>query len=172
MKPAKIPGNKNIKMPDIHPLAVVSLDARLGCNVKVWSGAVIGQFAEIGDDCVIGSNAYVGWGTRMGRGCRLQHGVFLPNNSLLGQNVFIGPNATFTDDKYPRAGNVDYKPEPPTLCSNCSIGAGATILPGVTIYHHAMVGAGAVVTHDVPAYAVVMGVPARVVEINGQTVAP
>ena len=145
-------------MPDIHPSAVVSQDARLGCNVKVWSGAVIGQFAEIGDDCVIGSNAYVGWGTRMGRGCRLQHGVFLPNNSVLGDRVFIGPNTTFTDDKYPRAGNIDYNPEPPILEDGCSVGAGATILPGVRIGAHAMVGAGAVVAHSVSPRIVVMGV--------------
>jgi len=158
-------------MPDIHPTAVVSPDARLGRNVKVWSGAVIGQFAEIGEDCVIGSNAYVGWGTRMGRGCRLQHGVFLPNNAVLGERVFIGPNATFTDDKYPRAGNIDYKPEPPVLKDGCSVGAGATVLPGVTIGKYAMVGAGAVVTHRVPDYAVVMGVPARIIEIN-EPVAP
>ena len=152
-------------MPDIHPTAVVSPDARLGSNVKVWSGAVIGQFTEIGDDCVIGSNAYVGWGTRMGRGCRLQHGVFLPNNAILGEKVFIGPNVTFTDDKYPRAGNIHYKPEPPMLGYHCSIGAAATILPGIKIGSHAMVGAGAVVTHDVPDFALVMGIPARIIEI-------
>ena len=159
-------------MPDIHPTANVSQDARLGCNVKVWSGAVIGQFAEIGDDCVIGSNAYIGWGTRMGRGCRLQHGVFLPNNSILEENVFIGPNATLTDDKYPRAGNIHYKPEPPVLKYHCSIGAGATILPGITIGKYAMVGAGAVVTRDVPEGALVIGIPARVIEVNGTAVAP
>jgi len=153
-------------MPDIHPSAVVSQDARLGCNVKVWSGAVIGQFAEIGEDCVIGSNAYVGWGTRMGRGCRLQHGVFLPNNSVLDDMVFMGPGVVCTDDKYPRAGNIHYKPEPPTLGYHCSIGAGATILPGIYIGKFAMVGAGAVVTHDVPDYALVVGVPARIIEIN------
>ena len=150
-------------MPDIHPNAVVSRDARLGCNVKIWSGAVVGQWVTIGDDCVIGSNAYVGWGTTMGRGCRLQHGVFLPNHSQLGERVFIGPNVTFTDDKYPRAGNIHYKPEPPVLEDECSIGAGATILPGITIGKCAMVGAGAVVTHDVPDFAVVMGVPAKII---------
>jgi len=151
-------------MSDVHPSAVVSQDARLGRNVKVWSGAVICQFVEIGDDCVIGSNAYVGWGTKMGRGCRLQHGVFLPNNSILGDRVFIGPNVTFTDDKFPRAGNIHYKPEPPFLAYGCSIGAGATILPGVRIGQMAMVGAGAVVTHDVPAASLVVGIPARIVD--------
>ena len=148
-------------MADIHPNANVSRDARLGCNVKIWSGAVIGQWVTIGDDCVIGSNAYVGWGTTMGRGCRLQHGVFLPNHSNLGNNVFIGPNATFTDDRYPRVGNVNYKPLPPTIKDWASIGAGATILPGITIGEHAMVGAGAVVTKDVPPHHVVAGNPAR-----------
>lgn len=155
-------------MPDIHPSAVVSIDARFGVNIKVWSGAVIGAWARIGDNSVIGSNCYVGWGTIMGEGCRLNHGTFLPNNSRLGNNVFCGPNVTFTDDKYPRAGNIDYKPEPPTLKDGCSIGAGAVILPGVTIGAGAMVGAGCVVTEDVPDFAVVVGNPSRIIRIETQ----
>lgn len=153
-------------MPDIHPNAVVSPLAHIGCNVKVWSGAVIGQCAVIGDNSVIGSNCYVGWGVVMGEGCRLNHGTFLPNNARLGKNVFCGPNVTFTDDKYPRAGNIHYKPEPPVLKDGCSIGAGAVILPGVTIGENALVGAGCVVTQDVPDYAVVVGNPSRILPIK------
>jgi UDP-2-acetamido-3-amino-2,3-dideoxy-glucuronate N-acetyltransferase len=149
-------------MPDIHPSAVVHKNAKIGANVKIWSGAVICAFVEIGENCVIGSNAYVGWATVMGEGCRLQHGVFLPNKSQLGKNVFIGPNVTFTDDKFPIAGNNDYRPEPPVLCDGCSIGAGATVLPGMIIGQHAMVGAGSVVTRHVPEYAVVSCNPARI----------
>jgi UDP-2-acetamido-3-amino-2,3-dideoxy-glucuronate N-acetyltransferase len=149
-------------MPDIHPTAVVHKNAVIGANVKIWSGAVIGAFVEIGEDSVIGSNAYVGWGTTMGEGCRLQHGVFLPNKSILGSHVFIGPNVTFTDDKYPQAGNIHYRPEPPTLGDWSSIGAGATILPGITIGTYAVVGAGSVVTRNVPDYIVVSCNPAKV----------
>lgn len=155
-------------MADIHSLAVVSLDARLRVNVKVWSGAVIGAFAEIGDNSVIGSNCYVGWGTRMGKGCRLNHGTFLPNHSIVGDNVFFGPNVTCTDDRYPRAGNIDYVPQPPTFKDGCSIGANSTILPGITIGAHAMIGAGCVVTTDVPDYAVVVGNPSRIIRIVNQ----
>jgi UDP-2-acetamido-3-amino-2,3-dideoxy-glucuronate N-acetyltransferase len=157
---------KGKPMADIDPRASVSLDARLGLYVKVWSGAVIGPWVTIGDYCVIGSNCYVGWGTTMGNGCRLNHGTFLPNNSKLGNNVFCGPNVTFTDDRYPRAGNIHYEPMPPVLETGCSIGANATILPGVHIGRSAMVGAGCVVTVDVPDHAVVVGNPSRIIKIS------
>jgi UDP-2-acetamido-3-amino-2,3-dideoxy-glucuronate N-acetyltransferase len=154
-------------MADIHRTADVSLNAILGVNIKVWSGAVIGAFARIGDNCVIGSNCYVGWGTVLGEGCRLNHGTFLPNRTLFGDRVFCGPNVTFTDDKYPKAGNTDYEPQPPHVKNFASIGANATILPGVTIGISAMVGAGCVVTEDVPDYAVVVGNPSRIIRVGG-----
>ena len=153
-------------MPDIHPTAQVSPDAKLGTYVKVWSGAVIAPFAQIGDNCVIGANAYVGFGTIMGSECRLQSGVFLPNHSRLGNRVFVGPNVTATDDRYPKVNNPNYKAEPPHFEDDCSIGAGAVILPGVRIGHHAMVGAGAVVTHDVEPYSTVVGCPAAVMKLK------
>lgn len=150
-------------MPDIHKTAVIGENVTIGVNTRIWSNAVIGLGAVIGENCVIGSNCYVGWGTQMGDGCRLNHGTFLPNNSWLGKNVFCGPNVTFTDDKYPCAGNVDYTAEPPVLWDYCSIGAGAVILPGVHIGVGALVGAGCVVTQDVPNYAVVIGNPSRII---------
>jgi UDP-2-acetamido-3-amino-2,3-dideoxy-glucuronate N-acetyltransferase len=156
-------------MPDIHPSAVVSPEATIGINVKVWSGAVICQFAMIGDNSVIGSNCYIGWGTHIGEGFRMNHGAFLPNNSRVGRNVFLGPNVTFTDDYYPRAGNIHYTAEPPILEDGCSIGAGAVILPGIKIGKKAMVGAGCVVLEDVPAYAVVVGNPSRIIRIIEET---
>jgi UDP-2-acetamido-3-amino-2,3-dideoxy-glucuronate N-acetyltransferase len=153
-------------MPDIHPSAVVSPDAKLGAYVKIWSGAIIAPFVQIGDNCVIGAHAYVGYGTIMGESCRLQTGVFLPNYSCLGKRVFIGPNVTATDDRHPKVNNPSYKAEPPIFEDDCSVGAGAVILPGIHIGHHAMVGAGAVVTHDVEPYSTVVGCPAMPMKLK------
>lgn len=144
----------------IHSTAVIHKTAHVGKETTVWSNAVICEDVIIGESCCIGSNCFIGKGSIVGDGSRLQHGVFLPNRSILESNVFIGPNATFTDDRYPRVGNADYKAEPPILREGCSIGAGATILPGIEIGSSAMVGAGAVVTRNVLAYTTVIGCPA------------
>ena len=135
-----------------------------GC--QVWQFATICDFTIIGHDAVIGSGAWIGRNVRIGHSTRIQHGAFIPNGSNIGAYVFIGPNVTLTDDKYPRAGNYAYRPEPPILKDYCSIGAGVVILPGVTIGEKAMVGAGSVVTQDVPPFAVVIGSPARILSHN------
>ena len=97
----------------------------------------------------------------MGDNVRIQHGAFIPNGTVIGHRVFIGPNVSLTDDRYPRAGNVDYVALPPILEDDCALGAGAIILPGVRVGKGAMVGAGAVVVDDVPAFTTVVGCPAR-----------
>jgi len=148
----------------IHKLAVVSQYAQLAKDTVVWSGAVVEGQVITGPGCVIGANVFVGAGSELGEAVRIQHGAFIPRHTKIGDYAFIGPNVTMTDDKYPRVNNPDYKAEPPTLDDFCSIGAGAVILPGVRIGKSARVGAGAVVTHDVPEGVLVVGVPARVIE--------
>jgi acetyltransferase-like isoleucine patch superfamily enzyme len=143
----------------IHDSAIVETSF-IGTGVNVWAFAHVMGGVIIGDNCSIGGCAEIGKATVMGDGCRIGYGVFLPNKSVLGNNVFIGPNATFCDDKHPRVNNHDYKADPPFLDDDCSIGAGATILPGVRIGRGATVGAGAVVTRDVAAYTTVIGCPA------------
>lgn len=137
----------------------IDLPCKLGRNVTVWAFTSICRHVELGDDVVVGSNVFIGEGAKIGKGTRIQHGAFIPKNAQIGSYVFIGPNATLTDDKYPVAG-APYDPEPPVLDDGCSIGAGAIILPGVHIGCNAMVGAGAVVTQDVPSGVTVVGVPA------------
>ena len=153
-------------MPDIQPYCIIGEGAKIGVWSKIWSFTTIGAYVEIGDNCVIGTNCFVGTRSKIGEGSRLQTGVFLPNWSIVGMNVFIGPGTIFTDDRYPRVRNPGYYPEPPTLKDNCSIGAGAVILPGVTIGEGALVGAGAVVTQDVSDHAVVVGNPSRIIRIE------
>lgn len=143
-----------------HP-AFVDPGATLGNGVIVWRFATVCAGTIIGRNCVIGASVWIGKDCIIGDRTRIQTGAFIPNGTVIEDDVFIGPNATFTDDRYPQVGNHDYKAEPPYLQRGCSIGANATILPGVTIGAGAMVAAGAVVTHNVPPNELVIGVPAR-----------
>lgn len=143
-----------------HPFADIHESVRFGENCTVWQFATICENTQLGESVVVGSAAWVGRGCVIGNFTRIQHGAFIPNHTKIGRSVFIGPNAVLTDDKMPKVGKL-YTPAPPILEDDCSIGAGAVILPGVTIGRGAMIGAGAVVTQDVPAFAVVMGTPAK-----------
>lgn len=144
--------------------AIIGHTARVNMTSAVWHFAVIGDGAVIEGDCSIGSHAEIGRGSIIGAGSRVGKGSFLPSRSEIGKRVFIGPNVTFCDDKRPRAGNPGYKAEPPIVEDDASIGAGAVILPGVRIGKGALVGAGAVVTKDVPEGSVVLGNPARIID--------
>jgi UDP-2-acetamido-3-amino-2,3-dideoxy-glucuronate N-acetyltransferase len=143
----------------ISSKATIGRDVIFGADCTVWQGATICNDVTLGKGVVIGSNAWIGKGCKIGDYTRIQHGAFIPNYTLIGRSVFIGPNVTLTDDKYPKVGKL-YKPEPPILEDDCSIGAAAVLLPGVRISRGAMVGAGAVVTQDIPQFSTVMGVPA------------
>lgn len=136
-------------------------DAHLGEGTKVWQFATIESGVVTGKRCVIGSCAWVGQDTVMGDDVHIQHGAFIPRRTKIGNRVFIGPNVSLTDDKYPRVANPGYMANPPILDDDCVIGAGAVICPGVHLWEGSMVAAGAVVTHDVPAFTRVAGVPAR-----------
>ena len=146
---------------DVHQFADVHPFAALGKGTKVWQFATVGLSTTTGADCVIGSCAYVGRNCKLGDMVRIQHGAFVPNKTLIGNRVFIGPNVTLTDDKFPVVCNPHYKAQPPVVEDDVSIGAGAVVLPGVRLGQGCRIGAGAVVTKDVPPYATVRGNPAR-----------
>ena len=150
----------------IDPQAKVSVDVHLGDFIKIWAFAHVMDGVVIGDYCSIGGCAEIGRGSKIGNHTRIGYGVFLPYNSHVGDYVFIGPRAVFTDDRYPAVENENYTAEPPYIELGASIGAGAVILPGITIGHHAMIGAGAVVTHDVEPYSVIVGNPARHIKVK------
>jgi len=151
-------------MPKIHPLAEVSSDS-IGQGTRVWQFVVILAGAEIGQDCNICAHSLIEGDVIVGDRVTVKSGVFLWDGTRVADDVFIGPNATFTNDPLPRSKAYPEVFEGIILEKGSSIGANATILPGVRVGEYAMVGAGAVVTKDVPPYAVVVGNPARVIRM-------
>jgi UDP-2-acetamido-3-amino-2,3-dideoxy-glucuronate N-acetyltransferase len=145
-----------------HPSAVVDRGARIGARTRIWHFCHVMAGARVGAACVLGQNVFVAGSARIGDRCRLQNNVSVYDGVCLGDDVFVGPSAVFTNVRNPRAA-VDRRAaiEPTIVESGATIGANATIVCGVTIGAYAFVGAGAVVTRDVPAHAVVQGVPAR-----------
>ena len=140
--------------------SMVASSVIFGENCTVWHGATICEETVLGEGVVVGSNVWIGRGCQIGAFTRIQHGAFIPNHTVIGRSVFIGPNATLTDDKRPVAGDT-YRPFPPILEDDCSLGAACVILPGVRVGQRSMVGAGAVVTKDVDAMTTVVGCPAQ-----------
>lgn len=147
----------------VHPSANVSDKARIGADTKVWINVQIRENADIGEGCILSKDVYVDHGVRIGHRCKIQNSVSLYNGVEIGDEVFVGPNASFTNDRVPRAFNTEWKVTPTRICNGASVGANATIVCGVTVGEYAMVAAGSVVTRDVPPYTLVMGNPARAV---------
>jgi UDP-2-acetamido-3-amino-2,3-dideoxy-glucuronate N-acetyltransferase len=139
----------------------IDATAHVPASAKVWHFAVILADVTLGARVSIGSNTEIGRGSTICDDSRISSHVFLPARSIVGKHVFIGPGVTFTDDRYPKAGNANYRAEPPTICDYASIGAGSVILPGVTIGSYAIIGAGSTVTKDVPPHGKIFGPAAR-----------
>lgn len=150
-------------MPYIHDSSFVDDHASIGEGTKIWHFCHIQCGAVIGENCSLGQNVNVSNNVRVGNGCKIQNNVSLYEGVQLEEHVFCGPSCVFTNDLTPRAqypkGRANYKPT--LVRTGASIGANATIVCGHTIGQWAMVGAGAVVTCDVPDYALMLGVPAR-----------
>ena len=145
----------------IHPLAAVDEEAHIGPRTTVWQFSVVLAGARIGADCNLNAHTFVEGGASIGERVTLKSGVYVWDGVTLEDGVFCGPNATFTNDPRPRSRVRPEQYLTTRVERDASIGAGAVILPGVTIGSKAMIGAGAVVTRDVPAGETWVGNPAR-----------
>ncbi len=153
----------------IHPTADVSDAAEIGPRTRIWSQVQVREGAVIGSECILGKGVYVDLKVRIGDRCKLQNNVSVFHGFSLEDGVFLGPGVMLLNDKNPRAINVDgslksdsdWTVSEGVVRRGAAIGGGAVVLPGVSIGQFAMIGAGAVVTRDVPDHGMVFGNPAR-----------
>jgi len=153
----------------LHPTADVHRSAQIGAGSSVWNQCQIRENAVLGKNCIVGKDVYIDFGVQVGDNVKIQNGALVYHGTTLESGVFVGPGAIFTNDKQPRAINPDgslksdddWQVGPIVVCYGASIGAGAIILPGVTVGRFALVGAGAVVTKNVPDHGLALGNPAR-----------
>jgi acetyltransferase-like isoleucine patch superfamily enzyme len=151
-------------------------NVRVGANVRFFN-FVNAYGCEIGDNTKVGSFVEIQRNARIGRNCKISSHTFVCEGVEIEDGVFVGHNVSFINDKYPRAAgedgalvtDADWSVQPTRVKKGASIGTGATILCGVTIGENAVVGAGSVVTRDVPPGAVVAGNPARMLRMAGKT---
>ncbi len=155
----------------IHPTADVSPQAQIGEGTRVWHQVQIRERARIGKNCIIGKNVYIDFDVVIGDNVKIQNNVSVYHGVTIEDGVFVGPHVCFTNDKFPRAinpdgtlkGGSDWEVGKILVKYGASVGASSVVVTGVTIGRFAMVGAGAVVTRDVPDYGLVVGNPARLV---------
>ncbi len=144
----------------IHPTAEV-LSQSIGDHTMIWQHCVILTGAIIGENCNINYNVFIENDVLIGNNVTVKPGVQLWDGITIEDNVFIGPNVTFTNDKHPISKNTEFELLRTTIKKGASIGANSTLLPGITIYENAVVGAGSVVTKDIPAGETWFGNPAK-----------
>jgi acetyltransferase-like isoleucine patch superfamily enzyme len=138
--------------------SIIYDDVIIGDGFSTGHDVLLREFTEIGDDVLVGTKTVIDGRTDIGSHVSLQTGVYVPSHTTIGDNVFIGPHAVLTNDPFPV--RMDTELVGPTIEDGASIGANATLLPGVTVGKRAFVAAGAVITEDVPPETLAIGVPA------------
>jgi UDP-2-acetamido-3-amino-2,3-dideoxy-glucuronate N-acetyltransferase len=155
----------------IHSTADVSPRAEIGPFTRIWQGVQVREGVRIGAECILGKNVYIDFDVRIGNRCKIQNNASVFHGVTLEDGVFLGPHCCITNDRLPRAitpdgelkGADDWEVGPILLRYGCAVGAGAIVLPGVTVGRFALIGAGSVVTRSVPSHGLVVGNPARLV---------
>lgn len=153
----------------VHPRAEVSPSAHIGAGTSIWRDTYVREHASIGEACHIGKGVYIDTHVKIGSQVKIQNHVSIYEGVTLGDGVFVGPHVCFTNDLFPRAITPDGKLKSasdweitPTLIKyGASIGAGSVVVCGITIGEFALIGAGSVVTRDIPAHALAFGNPAQ-----------
>jgi UDP-2-acetamido-3-amino-2,3-dideoxy-glucuronate N-acetyltransferase len=146
---------------DAHSTAIVEDGATIGDGTHIWHFAHVRSTATIGAEVSIGKDVYIDENVKIGQGARIQNGVSVYHGVRVNDWCFIGPYVVFTNDLTPRVGNKTWKIVETQLETGCSLGAGVIVRCGVKIGAFAMVGAGSIVTHDIPAFHLAVGTPAK-----------
>ncbi|MCP4886235.1 MAG: N-acetyltransferase [Planctomycetaceae bacterium] len=148
---------------EVHESAIVDDGAVIGRGTKIWHFSHVCSGASIGDRCSLGQNVFVGNGVSIGNQVKIQNNVSVYEGVTLEDDVFCGPSMVFTNVLMPRSAfpRTDRVYDQTLVRRGVTIGANATIVCGITIGKHAFIGAGAVITHDVPEHAIMIGVPAK-----------
>lgn len=148
----------------IDSTAIIEEGVVIGEGVSIWNWTKVRHGASIGKNCTVGQGVHIDYDVSIGEGSKIQNGAQIYHGVTLESYVFIGPNVTFTNDLYPRADNFLWDLKRTIVKCHSSIGASATIIGGICIGQYSMVAAGAVVTCDVPPFALFVGQPARMVD--------
>ena len=146
----------------VDSTAIIDNGVRIGGGTKVWHYVHIMEDAQIGKECVIADYVYVGRGVKIGNNVKVENRATVYEGVTIEDKVFVGPHVTFTNDLYPRSFKNDWKILPTLVKEGSSIGAKTVIICGTTIGKYAMIGAGSVVTENIPSHALVYGNPARI----------
>lgn len=146
----------------IHPLSDINTKS-IGSNTRIWQFVVILNGAKIGSDCNICAHTLIEGKVIIGDRVTIKSGVYIWDNTTIENDVFIGPCVAFTNDKFPRSKDHNKELGAILIKEGASIGANSTILPGITIGQKSMIGAGSVVTKDIPDFAIAYGNPAKVI---------
>ncbi len=145
----------------VHPSAFVEDNVKIGNGTKIWHQAQIRTGAHLGENCIIGKASFIDFDVELGNNVKVQNFVSVYHGVTVEDDVFIGPHACFTNDMFPRAVNPDWTLVKTNVKKGASIGANSTIVCGSVLGEYCMIGAGSVVTKDVPPFALVYGNPAK-----------
>jgi acetyltransferase-like isoleucine patch superfamily enzyme len=146
----------------IRAFTIIYADVVIGDHFTTGHHVMIRENTRFGDRIVVGSGTIIDGTVTIGNRVKIESQVYIPTHTTIGDDVFIGPNVTMTNDMYPQRKRDEYRPRGPIIEDSVSVGANATILPGVRIGEGSFIAAGSVVTRDVPAWSLVKGVPGQV----------